>query len=113
MIQAHAGENKIVDAVSQPQRVVDIIKERDDVIVALYVQWMKVLLNYGHAVKCGKHGAAKVDPVNAPRIFLITAIRVFNILWQDKKFVWAYLVSSFADLIPTISIHAVKDEVLW
>ena len=53
VIQTHAGESEIVDAISEFKCVIDGREKRDDVIVGLDMQRMKMLLYCGHRIEIG------------------------------------------------------------
>src|SRR6476659_7285255 len=72
---------------------------------------MKMLLNGRHIVEIGEDFSSKMQPVNAPGIFFITAIRMFNILRKNEKFIRTYSVSCLTDLVPSVSVNTVKNEV--
>src|SRR4051812_44019052 len=74
MIQAHAGEGEVVNAISKAKCIVNSIEQRNDIVVALDMQGMKMLLHDGHVVETGQHCSSKVDPVNAPWIIFVTSI---------------------------------------
>ena len=70
-----------------------------------------MLLNHRHSIKRGERGATEMDPIDAPRIFFIAAICVLNILRKDKEFIGPNFVGYLPDLIPSISIHAIENEI--
>ena len=60
-------------------------------IVGFDMQGIKMLLNHRQIVEAGQHGATKMDPVDSPWIFFVTAICMFSILWKYEEFVWTHL----------------------
>src|SRR5690606_3364926 len=71
------------------------------------------MLFYGmQVIQARQRCSAEMHPVNAPGIVRSACISMLHILGKDKKLVGAYLVSFAVDLVPAISVHAIKQEVL-
>ena len=62
-------------------------------------------------VKLSQLCSAEVQPVNAPWIFVIRSIGMFNIAWQDEEFVGMDLVGFVSQCEPSFSIGAIDEKV--
>src|SRR5687768_10530054 len=53
----------------------------------------------------------EVEPINAPWMRRITAIRRFYILRKNKKVIWPYVVMLITDLVAAVAINTVKQKI--
>ena len=53
-----------------------------------------------------------MNPVNTPGIFFVTSICVLYVLWKDEEFVGTNLIRCFSDLVPSVAVNAIENEIL-
>lgn len=111
MAEAKIGKSKVVDAVTRFQCFVNSIEKRNNGIAGLDVHGPEVVLHRLHGIEIGESRAAEMNPVNAPGFGFVTAVRMFFVLRQNKKFIGAYFKTFVIEFVPAMPVHAKKEKV--